>query len=70
MKRRQPHLNNSTLSVTTPNPNNEIDARVSGTGLYFDDNDKTHTAITFTLDFERNSTSDGWLLINCYGAPS
>jgi len=78
MKDRHPHLKNpgdepwdgTALALITPEPKNETYGRVSGTGLYFDDNDKSKTPISFTLDFVRNSTSDDWSLFHSFAAPS
>jgi hypothetical protein len=78
MKPRQPQLKNpdgsvwdgTTLTLITPNPENETYARVSGKGLYIDDNGNSKNKIDFTLDFVRNSASDDWSLINCFGVKS
>jgi hypothetical protein len=78
MSYRNPKLKNSQnvdwdgslLNVVTKDSDQETYGRVSGSGFYIDDKGTTKVDITFTFDFERNSTSDGWLLINCYGAPS
>ena len=72
---RQPQLKNpdgsdwdgTNLTLITPNPQNETYARVSGKGLYIDDNGKSKNNIDFTLDFVRNSASDYWSLIQCFG---
>jgi hypothetical protein len=62
--------NGSLLKLVTKDSDQETYGRVIGSGFYIDNKGATTRDITFTFDFERNSPSDGWLLINCYGAPS
>jgi len=50
-----------------------MDARVSGTGDYYDDTIKTSptpTRVLFIWTFTRTDTTQEWLLINAFGAPT
>lgn len=77
MKPRKPQLQNldgtlpwnGPLTLSSNDPNDTY-GRVSGTGLYSDDNNMTNTPISFTIDFIRYNAGDEWTLGNSFAAPT
>jgi hypothetical protein len=66
MKSRKAHLDNWEATLIA----NVKTGEVSGTGDYYDDNDKTITPIFFTLGFVQNDVTGEWSLINSNSTPT
>jgi len=66
MLSRKAHLENWETTLIA----NVKTGEVSGTGNYYDDNDKTITPIFFTLGFVQNDVTGDWSLINSHATPT